>query len=128
MRYNSFVLSFGSFPQGDIEQDLNDAPVSHTCDVEENSDTTGKGDREAAENDTEDSDDEAKPSPESGQKKAGDSSPQDSLDSGMEKSPVEDKNTEKPSEISQEECEGKQTEEAESKPTPQKTDVDQFYH
>lgn len=110
--------------QGDIEQDLNDAPASQTCNVEEKCDTARKGDREAAQNNTEDSGEEEKPSPESGQKNAGEASPQDSLISDMEKSPELDKNTEKPSGISQEECdEGKQTEEeAESKPTPHNTD------
>ncbi|XP_021854385.2 sister chromatid cohesion protein PDS5 homolog A [Spinacia oleracea] len=102
---------------GDAEQDYDD--------VEEKSNTARKEvDGEAAQKDTENSDEEETPSPENGQKKAGETSQEDSHASDMEKSHEVDKNVEKPSGISQEEFdEGKQTEEAESNPMPDKTDT-----
>lgn len=109
---DSFLLS-----SGDAEQDYDD--------VEEKSNTARKEvDGEAAQKDTENSDEEETPSPENGQKKAGETSQEDSHASDMEKSHEVDKNVEKPSGISQEEFdEGKQTEEAESNPMPDKTDT-----
>lgn len=123
-----YSLFFESFPlsPGDVEQDLDDVPGIQECRVEEELNLAGKEEvGEAAQNDTEDSGEEASPSSESGQIKTGETSPQDSHISDMSKSHEVDKNIEKPSGISQEECdEGKQTQEAESNLTPQQTDDD----
>lgn len=121
------TVSSGSdgLESGHVEQDLDDVLASQACDVEENPNTAGKEeDRETAQKDTEDSGEQANPSPESGQNKAGETSQQDSHISDLAKSHEVDKNIEKSTGISQEESEeGKQEEEADSSPTPNKTDI-----
>ncbi|XP_057536474.1 sister chromatid cohesion protein PDS5 homolog A [Amaranthus tricolor] len=116
------TISSGSdgHESGDAEQELDDAPASQACDAEEKPDIVGKeGDGNAAQNDTEESDEE-KSSPESGEKYAGLTTPQDSPISNVEKLHEVNK-IDKPSGLSQEECdEGKQIEETERNLEPHK--------
>lgn len=120
MRCPFFLFLFRSPFPGDAEQELDDAPASQACDAEEKPDIVGKeGDGNAAQNDTEESDEE-KSSPESGEKYAGLTTPQDSPISNVEKLHEVNK-IDKPSGLSQEECdEGKQIEETERNLEPHK--------